>query len=161
MLISKRQAKKCNRFQYVASWLENRYKNLIDLEAERSEKDSAASVTLYQYLGEALIALGLFEETGRKKIKRLTGNEFLQIKPVEFYADFILTAGVGYVLFMPSVILIPKIHLIDERIISRVLRESGITGWTVKRVSEDDDIVMFILKDETVSRAYDFTGVEQ
>ncbi|AFM43399.1 hypothetical protein Desaci_4560 [Desulfosporosinus acidiphilus SJ4] len=161
LLISKWQAKNCNGFRNSASWLPNRYLNRIDLKTERTQDDYEASILLYRNLVEALITLGLYEETGLTKIKVYTGDEFLQVQPVEFHTDFILTAGIGYILLIPYVSFIAKINSVDERIISRVLRESGIIGWSVNRVSFDDDLVLFILKDETVSQAYDFSGVDK
>ena len=158
--ISNRQAEKYNRFQYAARFLPNRYLNLIDLEAERSQDDDIASIAMYRHLGAALVTLGLYEETGLARIKPLKGDELQQIAPVEFYTDFILASGIAYILFESSVSLLPKISSVDERIISRVLRESGIVGWKVERISFDDDVVLFILKDESISRAYDFSEAE-
>jgi len=160
LLISNRQAQKYNRFLYAAPWIAVRYLNFIDLEAARSDDDNVASTALYRHLGEALITLGLFEETGKSKVKWVSGVEIVSVNPIEFYTDFVLAAGIGYVLLEASVSLIPKIEAVDERVISRVLRESGIINWTVQRVSFDDDLILFVLKNETVSHAYDFSGVE-
>jgi hypothetical protein len=65
--------------------------------------------------------------------------------------------GVGYVFITPNYTLISKIKLIDERLISYTLREIGLIDWTVKRVNYDDDIILFILNDEKISRAYNFS----
>lgn len=156
LLVSNRQARKYNRFHYAAPWLPNRYLDQIDMESERTRDDHASSRLLYRHLTEAFVTLGLYEESAYKKVGILTGDESLLIAPVEFYTDFIFAAGMGYVLLMPSVSLIPKITVADERIISRTLREIGLVGWTVEHVSYDDDLMLFILKDEAVSRAYDF-----
>jgi len=154
LLISKAQAKKHNAFYSDEQWLPNRYLHRIGVVAVRTLDDDAASRLLFRHLGEALINIGLYKETGRTKVK--AGKEFSQIEPVEFYVDIIFTSGIGYILLEPSVSLIPKTSLVDERIISRLLRDGGIIGWTVERVSYDD-LVLFVLKDEAVSRAYDFS----
>ncbi len=158
LLVSDLQAKSCNRFLYAAPWLPNRYLSRIDRKSERTQDDHASSSLLYRHLSEAFITLGLYDETEYKKTQMLTGDEFMLIQPVEFYTDFILTDGIGYVLLMPSVSLIPKITVADVRIISRTLREIGLVNWTVEQVSYDDDLVLFLLKDETVSCAFDFSG---
>lgn len=158
LLVSNRQAKRCNRFHYVTPWLPNRYLDQIDTKSERARDDHVSSRLLYRHLVEAFVTLGLYDETEYKKAALLTGDEFLLIEPVEFYTDFVRAAGIGYVLLMPSVSLIPKIKAADERIISRTLRDIGLIGWTVERMSYDDDLMLFILKDETVSHAFDFSG---
>lgn len=160
LLISVKQAQKCNTFQYVAKWLENRYLNRIDLESERTQDDYERSRLLYCHLGEALVTLGIYDEAEQFRTKKLTGEEFAKIMPIEFYTDFISKNGIGYVLFKPSLNLIPKLKVVDERVISWTLRKIGLVGWTVERVNYDDDLLLFILKDETVSRAFDFSGAE-
>lgn len=160
LLISESQAKRHNDLYSAAIWLPNRYLSRIEIDAARALGDHTASRLLYRHLGEALVSLGLYDETGRTKIKCFSGAEFIRVKPVEFYTEFIQNVGIGYVLLMPSVNHIAKIDLVDERIISRVIRESGITGYTVERVSFDDDLVLFVLRDEIISRAYDFTAGE-
>lgn len=81
-------------------------------------------------LQKPLSRSGLYKETEYKKVGMITGDEYLLIAPVEFYTDFILAAGIGYVLLMPAIGLLPKIKVVDERIISRTLREIGLVGWT-------------------------------
>lgn len=160
LLISNSQAKKYNQFHDVIQWMPNRYLNRINTESERTPEDCASSRLLYRHLVEALVILGLYEETEQTKTTIFTGDKLLQIMPAEFYTDFIFSAGIGYVLLIPSVSLIHKITVADERIISRVLREIGMINWTVERVSYDDDLVLFVLQDEQASRAYDFTPAE-
>ena len=158
LLVSNRQAKKFNRFSYATPWLPNRYLDQIDIESERTPKDRTTNRLLYRHLAEALVTLGLYEESEYKKVGMLTGDESLLIAPVEFYTDFVLSSGMGYIILMPPVSLISKINTVDERVISRTLREAGLVGWVVERMSYDDDLVLFLLKDETVSRAFDFSG---
>jgi hypothetical protein len=160
LLISKRQAKKHNDFHYNLEFAGNQYSFQVDKETGRTQTDHEAGIILYRHLAEALVALGLFEETGHVKVNKLTGDEFAQIEPVELYTDFILNNGIGYILFMPSINLIAKTISVNERIISRTLREIGFIGWAVERVNYDDDIVLFSLKNEAISLAYDFCGVE-
>ena len=159
-LISSRQAKRCNAFSYVASWLENRYKYRINLTSERTQGDNVTSLLFFSQFVEALVTLEIYENTFRNRIKILTGAEQTLIKPVNFYVDFILDEGIGYVLIMPSVSLIAKLKLIDERVISHTLREVGLVGWAVERINYDDDLVLFVLKNETFSKALDFCKVE-
>ena len=158
-LISKQQAIKFNNFAYVSSWLPNRYLNYIDLTSERTQNDKSMTIALYRQIGEAINTLGLFDETGESKVNKFSGKEFIRIVPVDYYTDLMIKEGIGYVLFEPSVSLIAKIHSVDEKIISRTVRETGLNNWTVERVNYDDDVFLFILKDETVSRAFDFSGV--
>lgn len=160
LLTSKRQAARCNGFGCAAQWLPNRYLNRIDIESKRTAKDDALANLLYQHLVDALVILGLFEKTGQTKVSMLTGDEFTHIRLAEFYTDFVVDAGTGYILLEPEISLISKIQSVDERIVSRTLRNIGLTNWTVERISFDDDIVLFILTDDTVSRAYDFTPTE-
>lgn len=97
LLVSKRQAARCNGFGYVTQWLPNRYFNRIDMESARTPKDDAIANLLYRHFAEALLTLGLFEETGQSKITILSGCEFVLVRPVEFYTDFVLDAGIGYI----------------------------------------------------------------
>lgn len=157
LIISKRQAKKHNTFSDAVSWLGRHYHSLIDTGSARTREDSTASVALFRYLGEALIELGLYC-AGRTKVKPLTGDELVHIRPIEYYVDFILNEGRGYVLIEPSVPLIAKVASVDERVISHALRNAGFADWSVERVDTADDILLFILKDEAVSHAYDFSG---
>ena len=160
LFTSKRQAARCNKFGCAERWLPNRYINRIDMESKRTPKDDALANLLYRHLAEALVTLGLYDETGQSKIALFSGREFVLVRPIEFYTDFLLDAGTGYILLEPEISLISKIQSVDERIISRVLRNIGLTNWTVERVSFDDDLVLFVLQDEQVSRAYDFSAVE-
>jgi len=158
MIISERQAQKCNILLYRLDFFGNCYARHIDNESKRTKDDRATNTALYRNLGEALIALGLYDETGQTKAKLLSGMELELVTPIEFYTDIILSAGVGYVMIVPSITLISKVKSVDERVISRTLREIGLINWTVERINYDDDLVFFVLKDETASRAYDFSG---
>jgi hypothetical protein len=157
-IISRRKAEKSNTFLYVASYLEQRYQNHISLTAVRTGEDKTLSTAVYRQLLGAVMSLGLYIETGLNKTKKFSGVEFIRVKPIEFYVDFILGAGTGYVLFYPTTRLISKIASVDERVISRTLRDVGLIDWRVERVNYDDDLVLFILRDETVSRAYNLVG---
>lgn len=47
---------------------------------------------------------------------------------------------------------------VDERLIHKALREAGLKDWEVERISYDDDVMLFILRDPKVSSGYDLTG---
>jgi len=156
MQISKKQAKRYNKFQNAAMWLPQRYLNRIDTKSERTDGDNKLSIEMYRRLGEAFIMLALYDSTKRAKTKN--GVEYTKIEPITYYVDFVLDKGVGYILIEPSIGLMENIEKIDGRIISQVIREIGKSDWTVERVDYEDDIMLFILSDEKYSKAYDFGG---
>jgi len=158
--VSERQARKCNAFDYEADWIDNRYRFHIDSHVERTQDDFSLSNTVYCQFAETLIALKVYDETGYTKIKKLSGAELSLVVPMEFHVDFATNDGIGYVILRPSVTLISKLNMVDERVVSHVLREVGIINYIVERVSYDDDLVLFVLKDETKSNAYNFCGGE-
>ena len=159
LLISERQARKMNDFCYFSKFAGMKYLSHIDTKSERTKDDYTISTALFRCLGEALITLGLFDTTGQSKIKFLSGKELELIEPLTFYTDFCLSASKGYVLLMPSVTLINKVASVDEKVIYSALREVGLVDWATERVSYDD-YALFILTDEKISRAYDFSGAE-
>jgi hypothetical protein len=66
---------------------------------------------------------------------------------------------VGYVLFEPFTEFKDKIKKIDESVISRSLIEIGLVGWSVERIDyEHGAVILFVLRDESISRAYDISG---
>jgi len=153
LLISARQARCFNSFIEVSLWLPNRYLNhLDDLEAVGVSQ----STMLYRQFGEALITLCLYNETGEIKVKR--SIEYKKIAPIEFYTSLSIDKGIGYIMLMPSITLIAKLDKVDEGVVSHTLRQIGLENWEVERVSYDDDLILFVLKDETISNAYNFCG---
>ena len=159
-LITQRQATKHNDFHYFKEYYGTRYTQHINTESERTENDKISSILLYQLLGEILVTLGFYEETGSEKITFFTGKIFDQVELIPYITDFILDAGVGYVLVEPPPQLIVKFTSLDEGVISHALRKIGYTDWTVERISYDDAAALFILRNESVSRAYNFSNEE-
>ena len=162
LLISKRQAKQCNKFYDEISYHEEYFKGHVGSATEQTKADKKISNEFYCSLGEAFITLEIFEETKRYKINTFSGKEYQYVKPVEFHTDFISEPGKGivkgYVLIRFSQLLIPKMSKIDERVIYCSLQDAGYSGWSVEQVS-NYNTMLFILKNESVSNAYDFSGV--
>ena len=158
LIISKRKANKFNNFAYALNWTGNVCRQRVDL-TERTREDKTASNLLYRHLGEALVTLDMYDETGQIKIDVLTGNEYTRIKLADFHVDFTLKSGFGYILFQPSLTLISKAKLVDEKVISLILREIGLLNWSVERANYND-VILFILKNEAVSCAFNFKNID-
>jgi len=158
LLISKHNAKRYNNFHDEIAWHENFFREHVDLPVEQIQEDLISSMAFYRILGEALISLGLYEEVKRYKINPFTGKEYEYITPIEYHVDFILESGKGYILLKFSRLLISKIAKVDERHIYLELQNAGLNGWSVKKV-DNYNTILFILKNEAISNAYDFSGV--
>jgi hypothetical protein len=156
-LISEKQTRKCNDFNGVIGWFGNRYNN-ENTQAVKSNYDVEASTKFFCKLGRNLVELGIYEETGKIKTNVISGNEFSQIELVTFHVAFNTDSGIGFVLLEPSISLISKTNLVNEKVVSHTLREVGLIGWTVQQISEDNDsIILYALKNEDVSHAYNFS----
>jgi hypothetical protein len=147
-LVSKRQATQCNDFDYYKEFTGNKYTSKIDATSKRSPEDCALRTTLFRQLVETFVELELYEKIGGSRCKALTGREIRLIKPVEFYTDFVLSAGVGYILLMPSVSLMSKAADVDAKIVSCTLRDIGLLNWGVECVEYGDGIKLFLLSDD-------------
>jgi hypothetical protein len=71
-----------------------------------------------------------------------------------------MNEGIGYILLDPLTKDIKsKVKLVDEKVIRKALKNIELFSWVAERATYDDeDVELFILKDENYSRAYDFTS---
>ena len=152
-------AKKINNFWYIITVMcSHKIYNIVNDEIKRTENDILSSSLFLSQLYETIIKLKLYEKTGRTKINIFTGKEYRQVYPLEIHVDFTVSNGLGYVLLKPSEILKSKIDLIDEFIIIKVLRDIGYKEWIATRVETSDCVILYALKDESISPAYDLTS---
>lgn len=156
LVISKAQARH-NAFADSAMWLPNRYRSKIDLEAEHGESDREAEDLLYRHIGQAVVSLSLFERTGEFRTDPATGRVLEKVRLMSYHARLMQGAGLGYVLMEPFGAEKERFAQMDEGVVHRALRDCGLVDWDVEKVSYDDDVALFILRDASRSRAFDLT----
>ena len=156
-MIGRKQAVRCNNFEEASKWLPNRYLARIELEEKPTKEDRRAAVELYRNLAECVVALGLCERTGALRTDEATGREVEKAYPMELHTHVSLSSGRGYVLMEPFGAQKQGFERMDEGAVYRALRDCGLVGWDVERVSYDDDVALFVLRDAARSRAFDLT----
>jgi len=156
--ITEYMAKRWNDFSWSLEYFGNYCASQVDKVTERTKDDLDASIKLFCQIGQALIDLKVYTESDKSKVNIFSGEIYKQIILAEFHTDLINESGIGYILLRASSQeMNKKVASINEREISWRLTEAGYRDWEVERISNDESLIIFILRDTTNSKAYDFT----
>ncbi|WP_310604207.1 hypothetical protein [Anaerosporobacter sp.] len=154
-IVTKRYANENNNFDAVIKFLPVRYIDKIDSNLMLHNSDDKITELLYQNIGEVFITLGLYTDSFHRKVNPFTCKRYISIDPIGFHCKLSTDNGIGYILIDPSPQQVEYLRKIDTKIIHNVLRKMNLINWDIERISFDDDVILFRLRDSTVSMAYD------